>query len=120
VLDTLSRAVDSLRDRLQIAEHRADEAHARADRAEQRAVDERAAADRARDRAESAERRVSAQATIITGMEGEQEELQRHLNAAISAERTARDEATGFKAELEARRQWGLGRRIAWALSRKG
>ena len=72
-------------------------ANQRADRAEQRAEDERARADRA-------EQRSAAQATVITGLEGEQEGLWRHLNAAISAWRTAREEAMGLRAELDALR----------------
>jgi hypothetical protein len=33
------------------------------------------------------------------------------------AERIARDEAAGLRAELDARRVWGLRRRLRWALS---
>jgi hypothetical protein len=31
----------------------------------------------------------------------------------------ARKEAAGLRAELDARRQWGLRRRLRWALGRK-
>jgi hypothetical protein len=38
---------------------------------------------------------------------------------AEAAERLARAEADGLHAELDARRQWGLSRRLRWALGRK-
>jgi hypothetical protein len=38
---------------------------------------------------------------------------------ALTAERIARDEAAGQRAELDARREWGLRRRLRWALGRR-
>jgi hypothetical protein len=49
---------------------------------------------------------------VITGLEGEREGLRRHLNAAISAERVARDEATGLKAGLDALKTRGFWARL--------
>jgi hypothetical protein len=68
-----------------------EDANQRADRAEQRA-------DRAEERADL---------------------LQVKFEAGALAERIARDDAAGLRAELEARRTWGLGRRLHWALGRK-
>ena len=45
--------------------------------------------------------------------------LQFKFEAGALAERIARDEAAGLRAELDARRQWGLRRRLRWALGRK-
>jgi hypothetical protein len=42
--------------------------------------------------------------------------LQVKFEAGALAERIARDEAARLRAELDARRQWGLGRRLRWAL----
>jgi hypothetical protein len=41
------------------------------------------------------------------------------ISDAQAAGRIARDEAAGLRAEMEARRQWGLRRRLRWALSRR-
>jgi hypothetical protein len=41
------------------------------------------------------------------------------LGNALTAERIARDEAAGLRAELDARRTWGLRRRLRWALGRR-
>jgi hypothetical protein len=59
---------------------------------------ERDHTDRARARADKAEARIS---------------------DAEAAERIARDEAAGLRAELDARRTWGLRRRLRWALGRR-
>jgi hypothetical protein len=45
--------------------------------------------------------------------------LQVKFEAGALAERIARDEAAGLCAELDAPRQWGLRRRLRWALGRK-
>ena len=66
-------------------------ANERADHAEQRAK-------RAEQRADQAEQRVEAERKWTD---------------------IARDEAAELRAELEARRSWGLGRRLRWALGRK-
>jgi hypothetical protein len=52
---------------------------------------------------------------------GEQraELLQVKFEAGALAERIARDEAAGLRAELDARRSWGLRRRLRWALGRR-
>jgi len=46
--------------------------------------------------------------------------LQVKFEAGALAERIARDEAAGLRAELDARRTGGLRRRIRWALMRGG
>ena len=84
-----AQAVD-LRKRLEAAAQRASDERARADRAETRADEERNRADRAEQRASDA----------------------------AAPERIARDEAAGLRAELDARRTWGLVRRLRWALGR--
>jgi hypothetical protein len=61
-------------------------------------------ADRAEERADRAEQRSDL--------------LQVKYEAGALAERIARDEAVGLRAELEARQQWGLRRRLRWALGR--
>ena len=66
--------------------------------AEERAV-------RAEERADRAEQRADL--------------LQVKFEAGALAERIARDEAAGLRAELEARRTWGLRRRLRSALGRK-
>jgi hypothetical protein len=45
--------------------------------------------------------------------------LQVKFEAGALAERIARDEAAGLRAELDARRTWGLWRRLHWALGRR-
>ena len=62
-------------------------------------------ADRAEERADRAEQRADL--------------LQVKFEAGELAERIARDEAAGLRAELEARRTWGLRRRLHWALGRR-
>ena len=42
--------------------------------------------------------------------------LQVKFEAGALAERIARDEAAGLRAELDTRRQWGLRRRLRWVL----
>jgi hypothetical protein len=49
----------------------------------------------------------------------EASDQRKRADDAVDAERIARDEAAGLRAELDARQQWGLGRRIRWALGRK-
>jgi hypothetical protein len=41
------------------------------------------------------------------------------FEAGALAERIARDEAASLRAELDARRTWGLRRRLRWALGRR-
>jgi hypothetical protein len=45
--------------------------------------------------------------------------LQVKFEAGALAERIARDEAARLRAKLDARRQWGLRRRLCWALGRR-
>ena len=45
--------------------------------------------------------------------------LQVKFEAGALAERIAREEAATLRAELDARRQWGLHRRLRWALGRR-
>jgi hypothetical protein len=61
-------------------------------------------AERAEERADRAEQRADL--------------LQVKFEASALAERIAREEAAGLRAELEARRTWGLRRRLRWALGR--
>jgi hypothetical protein len=62
-------------------------------------------ADRAEERADRAEQRADL--------------LQVKFEAGALAERIAREEAAGLRAELDARRTSGLRRRLRWALSRR-
>jgi hypothetical protein len=41
------------------------------------------------------------------------------FEASALAERITRDEAAGLRSELDARRTWGLRRRLRWALGRQ-
>jgi hypothetical protein len=43
----------------------------------------------------------------------------RRLDAALAAQQKATDEAAGLRAELGARGEWGLRRRLRWALGRR-
>jgi hypothetical protein len=49
----------------------------------------------------------------------EASELRKKADDAAAAERIARDEAAGLRAELDARRPWSLRRRLRWALGRR-
>jgi hypothetical protein len=51
--------------------------------------------------------------------EQEVRDVRHQLGDALTAERIARDEAAGLRAELDARRTWGLRRRLRWALGRR-
>jgi len=62
-------------------------------------------AQRAEERADRAEQRADL--------------LQVKFEAGALSERIAREEAAGLRAELEARRTWGLCRRLRWALGHK-
>ena len=76
---------------------------------------ERARADRAEQeaavlRTELLELRVSER--VAEAAAAEAVELRRRLDEAATAERIAREEAAGLRAELDARCQWGLWRRV--------
>jgi hypothetical protein len=81
-------AIDALTEQLAIANRRLDEERQRSD-------GERTCSARAMERA----------ATEIS-------DVRRELSDATAAERIARDEAAGLRAELDARKQWGLWRRL--------
>ena len=66
--------------------------------------------------AQAAERKAVELVKYVTA---EASELRQRADDALTAERIARDEAAGLRAEFDARRQWGLRRRLRWALSRK-
>lgn len=66
--------------------------------------------------AQAAERKAVELVKYVTA---EASELRQRADNALTAERIARDEAAGLRAEFDARRQWGLRRRLHWALSRK-
>ena len=87
----------------------------RADRAERRADEERTVAEKLR--AELIDLRVSER--IADRAVAEVVELRQRLDEAATAERIVRDEAAGLRAELDARRTWGLRRRLRWALGRR-
>lgn len=77
----------------------------RLEAAEQRASDERNRADRAETRADEERNRTGA--------------VEQRASATEAAERIAHAEATGLRAELDARREWSLARRLRWALRRR-
>jgi hypothetical protein len=66
--------------------------------------------------AQAAERKAVEMVKYVTA---EASGLRQRADDAPTAERIARDEAAGVWAEFDARRQWGLRRRLHWALSRK-
>ena len=66
--------------------------------------------------AQAAERKAVELVKYVTA---EASELRQRADEALTAERIARDEAAGLRAEFDARRQWGLRRRLRWTLSRK-
>lgn len=68
---------------------------------------------------EQMEERLADRDAQIAGLFAERQELRRLVTDAQTAERIARDEAAGLRAELDARRVWGLRRRLRWALSRR-
>jgi hypothetical protein len=86
---TLERAIDVLSAQLEHEWTRADDERARAERSE-------------------TERRW---------LQVKLDDTQAQLTDAVTAERIARGEAAGLRAELDARRTWGLRRRLRWALS---
>ena len=71
--------------------------------------------DLARERVELAEKRAELAAERL---EAEQQRAELAEEALI-AERIAREELAELHAELVRRREWGLGRRLLWALSHK-
>lgn len=68
---------------------------------------------------EQMEERLADRDAQIAGLFAERQELRRLVTDAQTAERIARDEAAALRAELDARRVWGLRRRLRWALSRR-
>jgi hypothetical protein len=65
-------------------------------------------------------------ATEISDVRRQLDEGRTRSTDTLTAERTARDEAAGLgkalgeaRAELDARQQWGLRRRLRWALGRQ-
>jgi hypothetical protein len=87
-----------LRNRLEASEQRADRLHGEL-------VEARAAERKAID--------------LVRYATAEASDQRKRADDAVDAERIARDEAAGLRAELEARQQWGLRRRLRWALGRK-
>jgi hypothetical protein len=83
--------IEALREQLTKAEQRADEAQA----AERKAIE------------------------LVKYVTAEASEQRRKADDATAAERIARDEAAGLRAELDARQEWGLRRRLRWALGRR-
>jgi hypothetical protein len=66
--------------------------------------------------AQAAERKA---AELVKYVTAEASELPWRADDALTAERIARDEVARLRAEFDARRQWGLRRRLRWALRRK-
>jgi hypothetical protein len=62
------------------------------------------------------EERLADRDAQIAGLFAERQKLRRLVTDAQTAERIARDEAAGLRAELDAHRTWGLRRRLRWAL----
>ena len=94
-------------------------ANQRADRAEQRLDEERARADRAEARAtalraELADAQAAERKTVelVQRVTAEASEQRKRADDAAAAERIVRDQATGLRTELDARKQWGVGRRL--------
>jgi hypothetical protein len=77
-------------------------AHQRADRLHGELVEARAAERKAIE--------------LVKYATAEASDQRRRADDAVDAERIARDEAAGLRAELDARRTWGLRRRLRWAL----
>jgi hypothetical protein len=93
----LDQAITALQEQLEIA-------NARASRAERLFDEERQRADRAERHLDEERKRV--------------DELQTALADAVAAERITAAAAAGLRTELERRCQWGLMRRLRWALRR--
>jgi hypothetical protein len=94
-------------------------ANQRAERAEQQSDADRERADRLHGElveARAAERKAI---DLVKYATTEASDQRRRADDAATAERIARDEAAGLRAELDARRQWGLRRRLRWALGRR-
>ena len=105
----LEGAVGALQEQLNIANQRAD-------RAEQQSDTDRERADRLHGElveARAAERKAI---ELIRYATAEASDQRKRADDAVDAERIAREEAAGLRAELEARRTWGLRRRLRWAL----
>jgi hypothetical protein len=96
--DTVSRALDTLRDQLEQERHRAERAEEKATALQTELLELRVA--------ERMAERGAAEAA----------ELRQRLDEAATAARLARAELDGLRAELDARRTWGLRRRLRWAL----
>ena len=109
----------AIRDMVAPLREQLDIANRRADRAEQRADEERFRADRIeqettklRDEvaeAQAAERKAIELVKFVTAEASDQ---RRKADEAEAAERAARDEAAGLRAALDARKRWGLWRRV--------
>lgn len=112
MLAVLESLVTPLREQLEGANQRAD-------RAEQRLDEERARADRAETRAttlraELADAQAAERKTVelVQYVTAEASEQRKRADDAGTAERIARDVAAGLRTELDARKQWGVWRRL--------
>jgi hypothetical protein len=123
IRDAVDGLVTPLREQLEVANQRAQDDRKRADaaisterdradRAERRADGERATAEKLQ--AELIDLRVSER--IADRAVAEVLELRQRLDQAATAERVARTEADDLRAVLDTRQQWGLARRLRWAL----
>jgi hypothetical protein len=106
------QAIEVLREQLGVANRQAEAANQRAEHAEQRAD----RADQRSDRlhgelveARAAERKAI---DLVKYATAEASDQRQRADDAATAERIAREEAAGLRAELEARKQWGLWRRV--------
>jgi hypothetical protein len=91
----------------------------RADRAERLFDEERQRADRAERHLEEERRRVDEGRKRVDELRTSVIELQTALADAVAAERIAAGEVAALRAEADRRRDWGLLRRLHWALRRK-
>jgi hypothetical protein len=79
-------------------------------------VDQVEAANQRADRAEQEADRLWAKLVELRGVS---ERIAERAAAEAVELRKRLDEAAGLRAELDARRQWGLRRRLRWALGRR-
>ena len=79
----------------------------------------RAELDCARRAIDELRKRLDANESARQAMQIRAERSEAQLNDAITAGRIARGEAAILRAEIVIRGQWGLRRRLCWALSRK-
>jgi hypothetical protein len=108
----LAAQLEQERARADSEQTRAESEHVRAHSEQIRADSERVRANSEQKRADRAELREDSERTRADSERIRAEELQAKLDTAAAAERIAREAAAGLRAELDARKQWGLWRRL--------